>query len=168
MADGRRLSHVDSAGRARMVDVADKAITLREAEAEGRVLLSKQAFRLLRLNRIAKGDVLGVARIAGIQAAKRTFEWIPLCHPIPLASVEVEFSLHPSRRIVKIISKASARWTTGVEMEALSAVTAAALAIYDMCKSVDRSIRIEGVRLNRKRGGRSGEYRRSSGAPRRR
>ena len=151
-----------------MVDVAGKAVTLREAEAEGRVLLSAEAFRLLRLNRIAKGDVLGVARIAGIQAAKRTAEWIPLCHPVPLTSVGVEFTLQPSRRTVKITTRASARWSTGVEMEALSAVTAAALAIYDMCKAVDRGIRIEGIRLNFKRGGRSGEYRRPNGArPRR-
>jgi cyclic pyranopterin phosphate synthase len=151
-----------------MVDVAGKAVTLREAEAEGRVLLSAEAFRLLRLNRIAKGDVLGVARIAGIQAAKRTSEWIPLCHPVPLTSVGVEFSLQPSRRTVKITTRASARWSTGVEMEALSAVAAAALAIYDMCKAVDRGIRIEGIRLNFKRGGRSGEYRRPNGArPRR-
>jgi len=144
-----------------MVDVAEKPVTLRVAEAEGQVILSKEAFNLVRLNRMAKGDVLGVARIAGIQAAKRTSEWIPLCHPIPLTSVRVELSLKPARRAVVIRSSASARWSTGVEMETLSAVAAAALTIYDMCKSVDRGIRIEGIRLNLKRGGRSGEYRRS-------
>jgi cyclic pyranopterin monophosphate synthase len=161
MGEGRRLTHLDSRGRARMVDVAEKPVTLREAQAEGQVILSPEAFRLVRLNRIAKGDVLGVARIAGIQAAKRTSDWIPLCHPIPLTSVQVELSLKPARRAVVIQSRASARWSTGVEMEALSAVAAAALTIYDMCKSVDRGIRIEGIRLNLKRGGRSGEYRRA-------
>ena len=161
MGDGRRLTHLDSRGRARMVDVADKQLTLREAQAEGQVILSKDAFRLVRLNRIAKGDVLGVARIAGIQAAKRTSEWIPLCHSIPLASVHVDLSLKPARRAVVIQARTSARWSTGVEMEALSAVAAAALTIYDMCKASDRGIRIEGIRLNLKRGGRSGEYRRS-------
>jgi cyclic pyranopterin phosphate synthase len=161
MAEERRLTHLDNRGRARMVDVAEKPVTLREAKAEGQVILSKEAFRLVRLNRMAKGDVLGVARIAGIQAAKRTSEWIPLCHPIPLTSVQVDLSLSPARGAVVIHSKASARWSTGVEMEALSAVAAAALTIYDMCKSVDRGIRIEGIRLNLKRGGRSGEYRRA-------
>jgi len=161
MGEGRRLTHLDSRGRAQMVDVAEKPVTLRVAEAEGQVILSKEAFNLVRLNRMAKGDVLGVARIAGIQAAKRTSEWIPLCHPIPLTSVRVELSLKPARRAVVIRSSASARWSTGVEMETLSAVAAAALTIYDMCKSVDRGIRIEGIRLNLKRGGRSGEYRRS-------
>ena len=147
MAERRRLSHVDARGSARMVDVGDKPATLREAEAEGRVILSAEAFRLVRQNRVAKGDVLGVARLAGIQGAKRAADWIPLCHPIPLASVV-------------ITSRASARWSTGVEMEALTAVAAAALAIYDMCKAVDRGVRIEGLQLNWKRGGRSGEYRR--------
>ena len=161
MAEARRLTHLDSRGRAHMVDVAEKPVSLREAQAEGLVILSKEAFRLVRLNRLAKGDVLGVARIAGIQAAKRTSEWIPLCHPIPLTSVQVDLSLEPARRAVLIHSRAAARWTTGVEMEALSAVAAAALTIYDMCKSVDRGIRIEGIRLTLKRGGRSGEYRRS-------
>ena len=161
MGDGRRLTHLDSRGRARMVDVADKPLTLREAQAEGQVILSKDAFRLVRSNKIAKGDVLGVARIAGIQAAKRTSEWIPLCHPVPLTSVHVDLSLKPARRAVVIQARASARWSTGVEMEALSAVAAAALTIYDMCKAVDRGIRIEGIRLNLKRGGRSGEYRRT-------
>ena len=160
MAEPRRLTHLDARGRARMVDVGEKPVTAREAEAEGRVILSSEAFRLVRLNRLAKGDALGVARLAGIQAAKRASEWIPLCHPIPLSSVQVEIDLVPARRAVLIKSRAAARWSTGVEMEALSAVAAAALTIYDMCKSVDRGIRIEGIRLNLKRGGRSGEYRR--------
>src|SRR5262245_66499757 len=107
MGDGRRLTHLDSRGRARMVDVADKQLTLREAQAEGQVILSKDAFRLIRLNRIAKGDVLGVARIAGIQAAKRTSEWIPLCHSIPLTSVTVALCLNPARRAALIMARAS-------------------------------------------------------------
>jgi len=143
-----------------MVDVTEKPATVREAQAEGKVLLSREAFRLMRANRLAKGDALGVARLAGIQAAKRAAEWIPLCHPIPLTSIAVEMDLLPRKRAVRIRSRATARWSTGVEMEALSAVAAAALTIYDMCKAVDRGIRIEGIRLNLKRGGRSGEYRR--------
>jgi cyclic pyranopterin phosphate synthase len=144
-----------------MVSVSAKPDTLRAAEAEGRVVLSEKAFKLVRLNRMAKGDVLGVARLAGIQAAKRTGEWIPLCHPILLRSVEVELSLDPPRRSVAITSRAEAHGPTGVEMEALTAVAAAALTVYDMCKGVDRGGRIEGIRLNWKRGGRSGEYRRA-------
>ena len=160
MGEARRLTHLDSAGGARMVDVTEKPATVREAEAEGKVLLSREAFRLMRSNRLTKGDALGVARLAGIQAAKRASEWIPLCHPIPLTSIEVDLDLVPRKSAVRIRSRAIARWSTGVEMEALSAVAAAALTIYDMCKSVDRGIRIEGIRLNLKRGGRSGEYRR--------
>jgi cyclic pyranopterin phosphate synthase len=114
----------------------------------------------VRENRVAKGDVLGVARIAGIQAAKRTAEWIPLCHGVPLENVEVDFRLDPRGKTVAITARASARWSTGVEMEAMTAVAGAALAIYDMCKAVERGIEIEGIRLVLKRGGRSGEYRR--------
>ena len=156
----RRLSHLDARGRARMVDVGEKPLTRREAVAEGRVRLSGQAFHLLRRNRMAKGDVLSVARIAAIQAAKRTADWIPLCHPIPLESIQVDFRLEPARRRVRIEARAAARWSTGVEMEAMTAVLAAALTIYDMCKAVDRGIQIDAIRLLRKRGGRSGEYRR--------
>ncbi len=155
-----RLSHVNESGKARMVDVGAKPLTVREAEAEGRVRLGARAFRLIRENRIAKGDVLGVARIAGIQAAKRTAEWIPLCHPVPLENVEVEFRLEPRRTSVTIRARARARWSTGVEMEALTAVAGAALAVYDMCKAVERGIEIGPIRLTLKRGGRSGDYRR--------
>jgi cyclic pyranopterin phosphate synthase len=156
----RRFSHADASGKARMVNVGGKAATLREAEAEGRVRLGPGAFRLLRENRISKGDVLGVARIAGIQAAKRTSEWIPLCHAVPLDGVDVEFKMEPRHSAVLITARASARWSTGVEMEALTAVAAAALAIYDMCKAAERGIEIERIHLTLKRGGRSGEYRR--------
>ena len=157
---GRRLSHLDPSGKARMVNVGGKPLTFREAEAQGRVRLGREAFRLVTENRMAKGDVLGVARVAGIQAAKRTAEWIPLCHAVPLDGVEVEFQLEPRRSAVLITGRASARWSTGVEMEAMTAVTGAALAIYDMCKAVERGIEIEGIHLTLKRGGRSGEYRR--------
>ena len=156
----RRLSHLDARGKARMVDVGGKPLTRREAVAQGRVRLGERAFRLVRENRIAKGDVLGVARIAGIQAAKRTAEWIPLCHGVPLESVHLDFRLDPRGNAVAIIARASARWSTGVEMEAMTAVAGAALAIYDMCKAVERGIEIGEIRLTLKRGGRSGLYRR--------
>ena len=156
-----RLSHLDARGRARMVDVGGKPLTRREAVAEGRVRLGERAFRLVRENRIAKGDVLGVARIAGIQAAKRTSEWIPLCHGVPLECVDLDFRLDPRASAVSITARTSARWSTGVEMEALTAVAGAALAIYDMCKAAERGIEIGEIRLVLKRGGRSGEYRRS-------
>lgn len=160
MAERRkRLSHLDERGLARMVDVGAKPLTFREATAEGRVYLGKRAYRLVRSRRTAKGDVLGVARVAGIQAGKRTSEWIPLCHPIPLEAMEVDFQMDPARHAVTITARAAARWSTGVEMEALAAVTAAALTIYDMCKSAERGIRIGDIRLVLKRGGRSGEYR---------
>ena len=155
-----RLRHVDASGEARMVDVGAKAPTRREAVARGRVRLGKRAFRLVRENRAAKGDVLGVARVAGIQAAKRTAEWIPLCHGVPLEGIRVDFRLDPRAGAVDITARVSARWSTGVEMEALTAVAAAALAVYDMCKSVERAIEIGEIRLTLKRGGRSGEYRR--------
>jgi len=155
-----RLRHVDASGEARMVDVGAKAPTRREASARGRVRLGKRAFRFVRENRAAKGDVLGVARVAGIQAAKRTAEWIPLCHAVPLESIRVDFRLEPRASAVEITARVSARWSTGVEMEAMTAVAAAALAVYDMCKSVERAIEIGEIRLTLKRGGRSGEYRR--------
>jgi cyclic pyranopterin phosphate synthase len=158
----RRLTHLDASGKARMVDVGGKAPTFREAEAEGSVRLFPRAFRLVRENRIAKGDVLGVARLAGIQAAKRTSEWIPLCHSVPLESVDVDFEMEPRRSTVRIRARATARWSTGVEMEALTAVAGAALAIYDMCKAAERGIEIEEIHLTLKRGGRSGEFRRNA------
>ncbi|MCP3978661.1 MAG: cyclic pyranopterin monophosphate synthase MoaC [bacterium] len=155
-----KMTHVDGSGKAHMVDVGGKSVTAREAVAEGRVRLNADAFEQLRDNRLAKGDALAVARVAGIQAAKRTPEWIPLCHTVPLDRVDVEILLDEQRREARISATASARWTTGVEMEALVAVGAAALALYDMAKAVDRSITIEGVRLLEKRGGRSGEWKR--------
>lgn len=153
-----RLTHSDDRGRARMVDVGTKPVTERHARAEGRVRFGPEAFRLLRENRLAKGDAIAVARLAGIAAAKRTGEWIPLCHAVPLDHVDVDIELVDSRREALIVADARARWTTGVEMEAMTAVSAAALALYDMAKGVDRGIRIEGVRLMSKRGGRSGAW----------
>jgi cyclic pyranopterin phosphate synthase len=143
-----------------MVDVGDKPITARRAEAAGRVRFSEQAFRLLEEQRLAKGDALAVARLAGIQAGKRTSEWIPLCHVVPLDLLEVEIELRPEAREAEVRATASARWSTGVEMEALVAVSAACLALYDMAKGVDRGIEILGVRLLEKSGGRSGRWRR--------
>ncbi len=143
-----------------MVDVGAKEVTAREAIARGRVLLSQEAFRAVVEGSAKKGDVRGVARIAGIQAAKRTSEWIPLAHPLPLDAVEVEFT--PVEELPAIDIEARVRVTarTGVEMEALVAVSAAALTVYDMCKSIDRGMMVEGVRLVRKSGGKSGLYER--------
>lgn len=143
-----------------MVDVGEKPVTARKAAAEGRVRFGAEAFRLLRENRLAKGDALAVARIAGIQAAKRTPEWIPLCHVVPLDDVDVRIDLDAKGRAALVRATASARWTTGVEMEALVAVSAACLALYDMTKGVDRGATIDSVRLMEKSGGRSGAWRR--------
>jgi cyclic pyranopterin phosphate synthase len=153
-----RWTHLDEHGRARMVSVAEKETSLRRATAEGEVGFGERSFGLLRDARLGKGDALAVARIAGIQAAKRTADWIPLCHPVPLDHVELDFSLDERRRVVRIRARAVARWTTGVEMEALTAVAAAGLVLYDMAKGVDRGVEIRNVRLVEKSGGRSGTW----------
>ena len=153
-----RLSHVDDAGRARMVDVGGKRETRRAAVAEGTVVLSEEAFRRVRQNELAKGDVLTVAKLAGIQGAKETSRLIPLCHPIPIDAIRLELSLVPAARAVRIRAEVATRAATGVEMEAMTAVTVAALAVYDMCKGVDRMGTIGEVRLLRKSGGRSGTW----------
>ena len=153
-----KLTHADDRGRAAMVDVGEKPATRRHATAEGVVRFGSEAYRLLRENRLAKGDALAVARLAGIQAAKRTADWIPLCHPIPLDHLEVEIELPGTGATATVRATASARWATGVEMEALTAVTAACLSLYDMAKGVDRGIEIGGVRLIAKSGGRSGDW----------
>lgn len=152
------LTHLDAAGRARMVDVGSKSATARRAVAEGLVRFGDEAFDALRRGTLEKGDALAVARVAGIQAAKRTSEWIPLCHVVPLDVVDVDIELRPSDRTARVIGRASTRSATGVEMEALTAVTAACLALYDMAKALDRGIRIEGVRLLEKHGGKSGSW----------
>lgn len=152
------LSHVDAAGQARMVDVSQKAITAREAVAEGLIRMSTAAFEAVRANQIAKGDVLAVARIAGIQAAKRTAELIPLCHPLPLSSVAVDFALDHAAQAIIVTATARTTGQTGVEMEALTAASIALLTIYDMAKAIDKAMRIDAVRLRRKTGGKSGTY----------
>ncbi len=154
-----QLSHVDARGRARMVDVSAKATTEREAVARGSVRMLPATLRLIRGGKIAKGEVLAVARIAGVMAAKRTAELIPLCHPLPVEVAGVDFTVRGAGTL-EIEARVKVTGKTGVEMEALAAVSAAALTIYDMCKAVDRGMIITDIRLMEKRGGRSGEFRR--------
>ena len=152
-----QLTHVDRSGKAQMVDVGGKPDTQREAVARGRVVMQTETLALIRDNAFDKGDVLGVARIAGIMGAKNTAQLIPLCHPLPLNKVAIEFDLDSDASAVNITATARTTGKTGVEMEALTAVSIAALTIYDMCKAVDRAMRIEAVRLVRKTGGKSGD-----------
>ncbi|MEX1253603.1 MAG: cyclic pyranopterin monophosphate synthase MoaC [Dehalococcoidia bacterium] len=152
----KRLSHLDSAGRARMVDVSRKANTRREAVARGSVRMEPETLALVQSGGVAKGDVLAVARLAGIMAAKRTHELIPLCHPLLLTDIDVSITPDEQESALQIEATVRTTGKTGVEMEALTAVSVAALTVYDMCKAVDRGMRIEGVRLARKRGGKSG------------
>nr|WP_081752927.1 cyclic pyranopterin monophosphate synthase MoaC [Kallotenue papyrolyticum] len=154
--DTARLSHLDAQGRARMVDVGAKPETEREAIARGMVLMQPATLRLITSGAIAKGDVLATARIAGIMAAKRTSELIPLCHPLMLTHVSVELQPDAERSAIQISATVRTHGRTGVEMEALTAVTVAALTIYDMCKAVDRGMRLSEIRLAEKRGGTSG------------
>ena len=154
----RKLTHIGASGEARMVDVSDKRVTSRVAVAQGRVLMSKQTLALVLSGNAKKGDVLGAARIAGIMAAKRTHELIPLCHPLPVSKVELDIA--PTQKPPGLIVRATVKVTgqTGVEMEALTAVSVACLTIYDMVKAVERGMRIEGIHLVEKRGGKSGHY----------
>jgi cyclic pyranopterin monophosphate synthase len=161
VARAPKPSHFDESGTARMVDVGLKNETARSATAAGSVVLSRNAFAALAAGTSKKGDVLAVARVAGIQAGKRTSEWIPLCHSVPLTSLDVDFVLHEKASRVDVLATARCIARTGVEMEALTAVSAAALTVYDMLKAVDRGIRIENIRLIHKAGGKSGEYRAS-------
>ena len=154
----RRLSHVDAEGKVRMVDVGAKPVTAREAVARGEITMSAAALRLIRSGRVKKGDPLQTARLAGIMAAKQTSSLIPLCHPLMLSHVSVE--LTATRRGYRIEARVRTRGQTGVEMEALTAVSVAALTIYDMVKAVDKAMVIGDICLVEKRGGRSGEYRR--------
>lgn len=153
------LTHFDAQGQAHMVDVAAKASTHRVAVAEGRITMLPATLALIQAGTAKKGDVLGIARIAGIQAAKKTSDLIPLCHPIALTRVAVEFDIERESHSVRCRATAECTGQTGVEMEALSAVSVALLTIYDMCKAVDRGMRVDAVRLVRKTGGRSGTYR---------
>ncbi len=153
------LSHVDNTGRARMVDVTDKPVSRRTAVAEGKVRMSPEAFLLVRDNAVAKGDVLRVAEIAGVMGGKRTGELIPLCHPLPLDAVQVECTADANLPGVHVVATAVATGRTGVEMEALTAVSVACLTVYDMVKAVDRGMVVEGIRLLEKTGGTRGDWR---------
>jgi cyclic pyranopterin phosphate synthase len=155
----KKLTHLSARGEAHMVDVSGKPATEREATAEGRVIMQQTTLDIVRSGDARKGDVLGTARIAGIMAAKRTHELIPLCHPLPLSQVEVD--LVPDAKLPGVAVKARVKVAgkTGVEMEALTAVSVACLTIYDMVKAIERGMRIEGIRLVEKRGGKSGHYR---------
>lgn len=157
--DEPRLTHIGGQGEARMVGVGDKPVTKRIAVAEGRVLMSAQTLDLVKRGDAKKGDVLGVARVAGIMAAKRTHELIPLCHPLPVTRVEVEVAPSSDDSGITVRATVEVSGQTGVEMEALTAVSVACLTVYDMVKAVERGMRIEGVRLVEKMGGKSGHFR---------
>ncbi len=153
-----RLTHLDERGHARMVDVGEKPVTHRVCVARAEVQMAPETLARISDGRMAKGDVLATARIAGIQAAKRAAEWIPLAHPLPLDQVVVELFPDPAGGRLLIEARVEAHWRTGVEMEALVAACAAGLTVYDMCKAVDRGMRLEAVRLVEKRGGNSGTW----------
>lgn len=152
------LTHINASGEANMVDVSDKAVTVREARAEAWVLMANETLQLILSGQHHKGDVFATARIAGIMAAKKTADLIPLCHPLALSKVEVQLTADVERGGVQISSYCKLSGQTGVEMEALTAASVAALTIYDMCKAVQKDMRIEGVRLLEKRGGKSGDF----------
>jgi cyclic pyranopterin phosphate synthase len=154
----KKLTHFDARGQARMVDVAGKGITQREARAAGRIRMRPATLRRIAAGAASKGDVLGVARIAAIQAAKRTADLIPLCHPLALTHVAVDFTLERRAGAVRCEATVATTGQTGVEMEALTAVAAGLLTIYDMCKAADRGMRLESIRLLEKRGGKSGHW----------
>ena len=151
-----RLTHIDESGRPRMVDVGEKPVTHRVAVAEAWVRMSTEAFEAIAGGQVAKGDVLAIAELAGIQGSKRTADLIPLCHPLPIDAVSVKVEAVDGS--IRIRATVSAHWRTGVEMEALAAASTAALTVYDMTKAIDKGMTIEGVRLLEKRGGRSGDW----------
>jgi cyclic pyranopterin phosphate synthase len=153
-----KLSHLDDQGRARMVDVSAKAITARIAVARGTIHMRPETLRLIRAGKVEKGDVFSVARVAGIMAAKKTPELIPMCHPLNITSVEIELTPDDNPARVDIEASVRVSGKTGVEMEAMTAVSAAALTIYDMCKAVDRAMTIGEIRLVKKSGGKSGTF----------
>jgi len=159
------LTHIDTGGEAIMVDVSDKATTVREATAEGCVIMEPATLALIRQGDAKKGDVLGTARLAGIMAAKRTPELIPLCHPLLISRVKVDCVIDETLPGVRVTAMVRITGQTGVEMEALTAVSVACLTIYDMVKAADRGMRIDGIRLLRKSGGRSGLYEALGGVP---
>jgi len=155
------LTHLDERGRARMVDVSEKADTVRIATARGRVLMRRETLELIRTGGVKKGDVLAIAQVAGVMGAKKTSDLIPLCHPLPISGVDLAFELDDEALAVEITARVRVVGKTGVEMEALSAVSVAALTVYDMCKAADKDMVIDGIRLVHKFGGKSGEYRRA-------
>ena len=157
------LTHFDAAGNAVMVDVSAKPVTTREATAHGIITMNAEAFAAVQSGTVKKGDVLGVARIAGIMATKRTSELIPLCHPLPLTKVGIEFRLLPERQAVEALCTVKTSGVTGVEMEALTGVSTALLTIYDMCKAVDKGMELGEIHLVEKTGGKSGHYIRAEG-----
>jgi len=158
-----KLTHVDKEGKARMVDVGHKPDTERQARARGYVTMSRAAYEAVRKGQGPKGDVFTVAKIAGIQAAKNTSGLIPLCHPLPISHVDIEFSFRDNEQTIEITSIAKTRGPTGVEMEALTAATVTALTVYDMCKAIDKSIELGPFYLLEKSGGKSGTYKRREG-----
>ena len=159
MARSKKLTHLRSSGEANMVDVSAKRETARVAVAEGCVVMTAKTLDIVRKGNAKKGDVLGAARLAGIMAAKRTHELIPLCHPLPVSQIEVDVAPDAKLPGVRVKARVKVSGKTGVEMEALTAVSVACLTIYDMVKAVERGMRIEGIRLIEKSGGRSGHYR---------
>ena len=161
----KKLTHFDAQGRASMVDVADKSETRRIARASGRIIMLPATLKKILAGSAKKGDVLGVARIAAIQASKRVSELIPLCHPLALTKIAVDFSVDQANAAVECVATAETVGRTGVEMEALTAVSVGLLTIYDMCKAVDRGMRMEGVRLLHKQGGKSGMWRAEQAKP---
>ena len=152
------FTHFDAAGNAAMVDVSGKEVTARTATAKARVVMEAATLAMIQQGSAKKGDVLGVARLAGIMGAKRTADLIPLCHPLPISSVKVDLEVDPAANAVEITATVRTTGQTGVEMEALTAASVAALTVYDMCKAVDRSMRIEGLRVTYKDGGKSGAF----------
>ena len=160
MAIADDFTHFDDRGNARMVDVGKKAETRRQAVAAGRVLVNRMTFDLIRTGGVKKGDVLTVAQVAGIMGAKRTSDVIPMCHPITLSGIDLELSLNEEMLSVDIVATVSCTGATGVEMEAMTAVSIAALTVYDMCKAVQRDMVIDDIRLMKKSGGQSGDFER--------
>ena len=154
------FSHFNESGRARMVNVSDKKETHRTAIAAGRVLVNRETLELIRTGGMKKGDVLAVAQVAGIQAAKHNWELIPMCHPLPLTGIDITFHLSDQPCMVEIRAAVTCTGVTGVEMEALTAVSVAALTVYDMCKAVQKDMEITNIRLLEKSGGKSGDYKR--------
>ena len=158
----KKLTHIDEKGRPKMVDVGSKPLTERMAVARGSVCMKKETFKLIKSGRVSKGDVLNVAKLAGIMAAKKTSEIIPLCHPLNITSVDIDFKLDEKKSRIDIESRVKITGQTGVEMEALTAVSAAALTIYDMCKAVDKGMVISDIMLMEKHGGKSGTFKRKN------